>query len=171
MPVVRDFRSYPYSLPRIERCGRYIGRHSYWRLYAIENILRIVINSVLLLQIGPTWWNSAVDPKTISYASKRRKGYARHPQHTSPGIHDIHYIYLSDLNSIMRANSNFFLPVIPNIDAWMVRIEGIRTPRNLIGHMNFPHLNDRQRIDSLHRDITTLVPLLSQAGVTIEVPR
>jgi hypothetical protein len=171
MPVVRDFRNYSYSEPRVERCGRYLGRNAYWKLYAIENILRVVIHSVLSVQIDPAWWNSAVSPKTIKDVTETRKRYTKHPHHTSPGIHDIYYIYLSTLNSIIRANSNFFLPIIPDIDQWIVRLEGILTPRNLIGHMNFPHLADRQRIDNLHRDIGTLVLRLQQAGIAIQVPQ
>ena len=35
----------------------------------------------------------------------------------------------------MTANSNQFLPVIPDVDQWITRIEGIRLSRNLVGHM------------------------------------
>jgi len=171
MPVVRDFRNYPYSQPRIERCGRYLGRSSYWKLYAIENILRVVIHSVLSVQIGPAWWDSAVTPRTMRGVNETRRRYATHPHHTAPGNHDIHYIYLSTLNNIIRANSNFFLPIIPEIDQWIVRIEGILIPRNLIGHMNFPHTADRQRIDDLHREISALLLRLNQKNVAIQVPR
>lgn len=171
MPVVRDFRNYSYSQPRIERCGRYLGRQSYWKLYAIENVLRIVIHSVLSVQIGPLWWHSAVGPKTIRDVNQTRNRYAGHPHHTSPGVHDIHYIYLSSLNTIMRANSNFFLPIFPDIDQWIVRLEGVLIPRNLIGHMNFPHAGDRQRIDDLHRDIGALLVEMQQKKIAIQVPK
>jgi hypothetical protein len=171
MPVVRDFRNYSYSRPRIERCGRYLGRNSYWKLYTIENVLRVVVHSVLSVQIGPGWWNSAVGPRIIRDVNDTRARYARLPHHTSPGVHEIHYIYLSSLNNLIRSNSNLFLPIIPDIDYWIVRVEGILTPRNLIGHMNFPHLGDRQRIDELHRDIGTLLAQLQQARIAIQIPR
>lgn len=171
MPVVRDFRGYSYSQPRIERCGRYLGRRSYWKLYAIENVLRVVIHSVLSAQISSAWWNSAVSPKIIRDVNDIRRRYATHPHHTSPGTHDIHYVYLSTLNNIIRANSAFFLPIIPDIDQWIVRVEGILIPRNLVGHMNFPHSNDRQRIDELHRDIGALLLRLQEKRVPIQIPR
>jgi hypothetical protein len=39
----------------------HIGSKLYWELYAIENTLRVVVNSVLTLQIGTHWWSVAVD--------------------------------------------------------------------------------------------------------------
>lgn len=171
MPVVCDFRKYSYDAQRVERCGRYLGKNSYWKLYAIENILRIVVHSVLSVQIGPTWWNFAVNPQTIRDVLKTRSRYSRRPQHTSPGSHDIHYVFLTTLNNIIRENSNFFLPIIPDIDQWIARVEGIVLPRNLIGHMNFPDQGDRQRIDNLHRDIGTLVFHLKQKGISLQIPR
>ncbi len=171
MPVVRDFRNYSYDAQRVERCGRYLGRNSYWKLYAIENILRIVVHSVLSVQIGPAWWNLAVTPKTIKKVLETRSRYSRQPQHTSPGLHDIHYIYLTTLNTIIRENSSLFLPIFPDIDQWIAKVEGIVTPRNLIGHMNFPDQRDRQRIDNLHRDIGTLVFSLQQKGISLQIPR
>jgi hypothetical protein len=170
MPVVRDFRNYSFAALRVERCGRYLGRNVYWKLYAIENTLRVLIHSVLSAQIGPLWWDSAVDPKTVKNANETRMRYARLPQHTSPGTHDIHYIPLSKLNNIIRVNSHLFLPIIPDIDQWVVKVEGIRIPRNLIGHMNFPHGGDRQKIDNLHRDIETLVLCVQRAQIVLQIP-
>lgn len=170
MPVVRDFRDYSFSEPRIERCGRYLGRRSYWKLYAIENLLRTVLHSVLSTQIGANWWNLAVDPKVRNDANETRKRYARNPQHTVPGTHDIYYVYLSSLNNIIRTNSNQFLPIVPDIDQWVSKIESILIPRNLVGHMNFPNQADRERIDRLHQDIYALVTCVQRAGISIRIP-
>ena len=62
MPTVRDFKKYSFHPSRIDRCGRHIGSKLYWKLYAIENTIRVVIHSVLSAQIGNQWWAAAVAP-------------------------------------------------------------------------------------------------------------
>jgi hypothetical protein len=134
-----------------------VGGHVYWKLYFIENIFRVIINSVLSVQIGPDWWLTAVDPKIQARAENFKKDYLTRPWHTMPGSHGIYYVHLRDLNEIMRANSNLFLPIIPEIDAWIARIEQLRLPRNIVGHMNFPNQNDRKRVDVFCSDCESLV--------------
>ena len=170
MPAPRDFRRLAFSQPKIERCGKYLGRHSYWKLYAIENILRVVLHSVLSNQISLGWWSVAVDPKVQQKASRVRADYARRPWHTPAGSHDIYYVFLPDISNIMRTNSHLLAPIIPDIDTWMTRIDDVRLPRNLIGHMNFPSPADRLRIDTLHRDIGTLISVIESSGVTARIP-
>jgi hypothetical protein len=170
MPAPRDFRTVGFSQVRIERCGKYLGRYSYWKLYAIENSLRIVLHSVLGKQISPNWWTVAVDPAVQNKASRVRSDYARKPWHTPAGSHDIYYVFLPDLSNIMRANSHLFAPVIPDIDTWITKIDDVRLPRNLVGHMNFPHNKDRQRIDILHQEIGELILQVQGAGLSIQIP-
>jgi|SRR5579859_6245542 len=90
MPAVRDFRSYPYKPVRIDRCGRNIGSKVYWKLYAIENTMRVVIHSILTVQVGPNWWGVAVDPKTVTKATRFRSSYANKPKNANPGTSDIY---------------------------------------------------------------------------------
>lgn len=172
MPAPRDFRSFGFSPVRIERCGKYLGRYSYWKLYAIENTLRVVLHSVLLRQILPPddWWNVAVDPKVREKAGRVRADYTKRPWHTPAGSHDVYYIFLPDISRIMRTASHLFEPVIPDIDNWIARIDDLRLPRNLVGHMNFPNRDDRQRIDALHRDVGNLISAISNYGLSILVP-
>lgn len=170
MPAPRDFRKFAFSFDRVERCGKYIGRYNYWKLYAIENILRVVVNSVLSKQINPNWWVVGVDPDVQKKAAKVRASYASKPWHTPAGSHDIYYVFLPDISNIMRANSHLIAPVIPSIGLWIKRVDDIRIPRNLIGHMNFPNLADRQRIDALHRDVGSLVTTVQSRGLPIAIP-
>src|SRR5438309_11366400 len=146
MPIVRDFRNAAFKPDRIDRCGSHIASKSYWKLYAIENTLRIVINSVLTAQIGANWWNVAVDPDVRSKATRFRAHYVARPRNASPGIADIHLIFLSDLTDILRTNSHQFLPLVPSTNNWIAALESIRVPRNLVGHMNFPNAFDRAAI-------------------------
>ena len=170
MPIVRDFRNFSFDPVRIDRCGKFVGRNDYWKLYAIENLLRLVIHSVLSAQISAGWWSLAVDPKVQRKAQDTRQRYARKPWHTMPGRHDIYYVFLPDLNQIVRANSNLFLPVIPETDKWIVRIESVHLPRNVVSHMNFPNQFDRKLIDDIYGEINTLVLQLQQSGLTIQIP-
>lgn len=171
MPLVRDFRNSSFRPDRIDRCGRHIGSKLYWKLYAIENTLRIVVNSVLTLQIGANWWSLAVDPGVVSKAARFRAHYAARPRNASPGIEDIHLIFLSDLTEILRANSNQFLPLIPNTNNWITALEAIRVPRNLVGHMNFPNAFDKAAIDSAYLQLPSLMSQLTTSGVPILMPR
>ncbi len=170
MPAPRDFRNYAFSQVRVERCGKYIGRYNYWKLYAIENVLRVILNSVLSRQIGSNWWTVAVDPDVQRKATNVRAAYVSRPWHTPAGSHDIYYVFLPDISNIMRANGHLLAPVIPTINTWITRIDDIRIPRNLVGHMNFPNLGDRQRIDALHRDMGTLIAQVQSHGLTVQVP-
>jgi hypothetical protein len=170
MPAPRDFRKFSFSQVRVERCGKYIGRYNYWKLYAIENILRVILNSVLSRQIGPNWWTVAVDPDVQRKATNVRAAYARKAWHTVAGGHDIYYVFLSDISKIIRANSHLLAPVIPTINTWITKIDDIRIPRNLVGHMNFPNVADRQRIDALHRDMSSLIAQVQWYGLAVHIP-
>ena len=170
MPAAQDFRRVAiFDAKSIDDAGRHIGRNVYWRLYAVENLMRVIIHSVLHAQIGSTWWGVAVDQRLQKKAERFRTNYTKKPWHSSPGIHDIYYIDLSDLNEIVRANSNLFLPVIPDVDQWMARIEQLRLPRNVVAHMNWPNQTDRQRIQVFYHDLRALSSQVA-AQVALSVP-
>ncbi len=170
MPAVRDYRLASFDMVRVRACGQNIGRTVYWKLYAIENVMRIIIHSVLSAQIGPNWWPMAVDITLQGKATRFKANYDAQPWHSSPGNHDIYYLDLADLNEIVRANSNLFLPLIPEIDQWVARIEQVRLPRNVVAHMNWPHQTDRSRIEVVYADIQTLVTQLS-AALSLSIPQ
>jgi hypothetical protein len=171
MSVVRDFRNYSYKSDRIDRCGRNIGFKLYWKLYAIENTIRIVIHSVLTAQFGPKWWDVAVDPKIVAKATRFRTSYAAKPKNANPGTGDIHLVFLSDLTDIIRVNSHLFAPVVPNTNNWITTLEGIRVPRNLVGHMNFPNSYDRTSIDSAYSQLSGLIGQLVVSGIPVLIPK
>ncbi|MGD0292878.1 MAG: hypothetical protein ABSB30_03410 [Terracidiphilus sp.] len=171
MPIVRDFRNYSFLPARVDRCGRNVGAKLYWKLYAIENTIRVVIHSVLSVQIGANWWNVAVDQDIAARAQAFRRNYAARPQNANPGIHDIHLVYLRDLTEIIRANSNFFTPIVPNTNHWITILEGIRIPRNLVGHMNFPNTFDGMAIESAYAQLNLLLDDLKAYPILISIPR
>ena len=147
-----------------------MGRAVYWRLYAIENVIRVLVHSVLTAQVGPDWWPKCVDSDLQAKTSRSRSKYALNPWHSSPGLHDIYHLDLGDLNSIMRVNRSFFDTVISDLDSWIARIEQIRLPRNVVAHMNWPSPTDRKRIDVFHHDVCALAAKV-QARVPLLAPR
>ncbi len=170
MPPVSDFRTRTFDRTRVDAAGRNIGTRVYWKLYAIENMVRVVVHSILTAQAGANWWTVAVDPKLQQRVADRMAEYASRPWHSTPGKHDIYYTLLSDLSKIIAANSHLFEPVVPGIDQWIARIEQVRLPRNIVGHMNWPTATDRQRIDVCHADLQQLVQHLTTRGLTLTVP-
>lgn len=170
MPATSDFRKYAFSALRVDASGKNVGRGVYWKLYAIENLLRVIVHSILRLQIGPDWWDVAVDPPIRDSVQRRSADYANRPWHTIPGRHQVYYTFLSDLSKIITANSHLFRPIIADIDQWVARIEQVRLPRNIVGHMNWPHKADRQRIDVMHHDLRQLVNQLLASGTGLNIP-
>jgi len=170
MPRVRDYRLYSFSQPRMDTCGRFIGRQMFWKLYVIENTLRIVIHSVLSVQLGQNWLAQSLSPKKLNDLQNFRSSYTASPNHASPGSHDIYLAFLSDLTRIVARHSGLFLPIIPDINQWIVSLERIRLSRNIVGHMNFPNAYDRQQIDTVHANIRNLLQQLASQGVPILVP-
>jgi hypothetical protein len=170
MPQAFDFRTIPFDPARVDTSGKDVGRRVYWKLYATENLLRVIIHSVLKAQIGADWWQAAVASDIQREAQRQRTRFARRPWHGSAGSHDIYFTTLFQLNEILRANSNLFLPVIADVDAWIAKIEQIRLPRNIVGHMNWPSTTDRQRVDVIHADIHALATYLSQSGLPLSAP-
>jgi hypothetical protein len=171
MAGTQDFRSFPFARSRVDDCGRYLGHQTYWKLYSIENYLRVILHSVLSAQISPNWWDAAVDPNTKNHIVRVKKDYLRTGVHTSPGRHDIYYVYLSDLTKIMATTRHLIAKVIADVDTWIAKIEGVRIPRNLVGHMNFPNVADRKRIEVLHGELTVLIHKLEKTpGLKIEIP-
>jgi len=170
MPIASDFRNYAFDQVRVDAAGRNIGGRVYWKLYAIENLVRVVVHSVLTAQAGAGWWSVAVDPRLRQRVTDRMKEYASRPWHSTPGRHDIYYTLLSDLSKIITANSHLFKPIIADIDQWIARLEQVRIPRNIVGHMNWPSQIDRQRIDVCYADLQQLVTHLANQGFSLSVP-
>lgn len=171
MAVVRDFRAYSFQSARIDRCGRHIGSKVYSKLYVIENTIRIVVHSVLSANIHANWWDVAVDKPVRDNAQKLRRRYAAKPQNASPGVHDIHLVFLSDLIEILRANRHLIVLVVTDIDQWIATLEAILVPRNLVGHMNFPNTFDRNAIDTSYARLPSLLGHLAANKVPVLVPK
>lgn len=164
MAASRDFRGFAFDPMRVRTAGRAVGRNAFSKLYAIENMLRVVIHSVLTIQVAVDWWDKTVDEPRRRKAERYRARYATKPWHGDPGAHGLYYMDFADLGEILRANAHLVRPVIPEIDALLVQVEQVREPRNIVCHMNWPTKTDTKRVDVLLHDVEAHVARLASAG-------
>lgn len=172
MPVV-DFRTLAFDTTRVANSGKNVGGRIFPKLYEIENILRSIIHSILSTHVAPgtDWWDTLVSKNIRDKADRFRADYAGRPRHSTPGRHGLYYVGIRDLNEIIRSNVSLFRSPIPDIDHWMVNIEQLRLPRNVVAHMNWLHKADRDRIEVFRQDLVGLVAhLQSTAGIRIGSP-
>jgi hypothetical protein len=169
MPTQQDFRLSSFDLFAVSKSGKLLGRQTYWKLYYIENVFRVVIHTVLSIQIPIDWWATAVDGEIQRKATRFQSSYLKKTWHGKPGTHSIYYIDLKDLNEILRANANLFDPIIPDLDKWMVGLEELRLPRNVVAHMNYPSKTDLKRIDVFYDDCVSLLDLV-QTKIALKIP-
>jgi hypothetical protein len=139
-------------------------------LYAIENLFRIIVHSVLTVQIHPNWWSYVISNYKDGKVQAIKQDYANQPGSTLPGSHDIYYLFLSDLTKIISDHSHLFIVFIPDINQWIIKLEQVRLPRNIVGHMNWPSVVDRSRIDKTYRDTKSLIRRFSNSGINIIIP-
>ena len=172
MSVVSDFRlATSFDSDRANDTGQFVGRSVYSKLYFLENAFRVIIHSILSVQINPGWWEIAVGADMRKDVQKVRDEYLSSPQ-SNPGKHIIYYVYLWQLGEIIRSNSNQFSRLIPDIDRWVINIERVRWPRNIVGHMNFPNKRDRELIDKMYVECRALVRALQDSKqLDLIVPR
>jgi hypothetical protein len=170
MAPVPDFRTLPFAVATLDASGSSVGRTSYRKLYGIENILRVVIHSVLTAQIGPGWWAFAVDPDLQRDVSRVRRQYGDLLGRAPAGGHDLYFTFLPQLNDILRPNSHLFVPVVPDVDRWLVRIERLRLPRNMVGHANWPSVPAANTIQATYTAARKLVRDVDGAGVPMLIP-
>ena len=169
MPSVKDFRINTFTRENMDKSGNHLGKNVYPKLYFIENLLRILIHSILTVQAPGNWWDTSVSQSIKDKAVRFKQQYVKKTWHTAPGTHDIYFIDMKDLNEIIRANRNLFDPLIPALDKWITDFEGIRLPRNIVAHMNFPLEVDQKRIDVLYNDCKELLTIVMKQ-IAIIIP-
>lgn len=163
MPTTEDFRTHPsFALAGVASSGRAIGTKAYWRLYLVENIFRVIIHSILTAQYAHgDWWKEAVDPGRQTKAEVRKARYKALSWKSTEGEHGIYYLDISDLVEIMRVASDYLSPLM-DVDEWIIRLEEMRLPRNVVAHMNFPTQDDQDYYNKLYKDACSLMKNLEK---------
>ena len=170
MSTIADYRTLPFQTRNVSSSGKLVAQSAYWRLYTIENLFRIIIHSVLSVQIQPNWWPLVISPPKDRKVQAIKQDYTNRPGSTLPGNHDIYYLFLSDLTKVLTDHSNSFAVFVPDINQWIINLEHIRLPRNIVGHMNWPSALDRQRINTTYQESKSLLRQLSSSGLRILIP-
>lgn len=170
MAAPADFRLHKFDASRVTTSGRYLGHRSYWKLYVLENIIRVLVNSILTVELGQNWWERAVDGDIRKDVDRLRKQYSGQAWRSNPGKHGIYFVSLGALNEIIRVNAHFIRNVVPEIDDWLVRIEDLRIPRNTLAHMNYPVALDLDLIDELYELSKGLLPELKKHKIDPVIP-
>lgn len=173
MSGLKDFRSYSFSYDRVKTCGKYLGKNYYWKLYAIENLLRIIIHSILSVQWTETsdWWQAlAGKAKKTALDNMNRYLPLETRIFSKPGKHPLYFIYIKDLNEIIRTNKIFFEKVIPRLDRLILDIENIIIPRNIVVHMNYPNKIDQSRIDVFYNDLQIILDIIKEKKIELKIP-
>lgn len=166
-----DYRTSAFDVGILTVYGKTLGKKYYWKIYAAENIIRVLIHSVLSVQVGLDWWDLVVDSGIRDKAKGIRQDYLNRTPKRNPGNHDIYCTYLSGLEKILFDNKGFFQPLVPKIDNIIIRLNGIRVPRNLTGHMNILNANDRRSITSFYKlSRTTIKKLASTPNFQLQYP-
>jgi len=176
MTETKDFRNYAFSSHRIEKCGKFLGNFYYWKLFIIENTLRIFIHSVLTVQYtekGENWWDDLAGEAKNSY-ERNKKNYLKPEARffSLPGKHPIYFIDIKDLNEILRANFTLFVPVIGEsiLNKLILDIETLRIPRNIIAHVNFPKKKDLDRINTFFEDVSVYIDFIKEKNIKVIIP-
>ena len=177
MPAaVEDFRKFSYSTARLYASGKYLGKNTYWKIYFLENVLRLIIHTVLAAQYykDKEWWEDLAGEGAKNSYKRNRKRYLTQDAKlfSIPGKHPLYYIDIKDLNEIIRANRPLFAPVVSDklLDSLIVKIEEIRIPRNIVAHMNFPTKTDKNRIDLFFDDLNIIVEIVLEKTKKILIP-
>lgn len=157
----------------VAQSGRIVGSRSYWKLYAIENIWRVIICSVLSVE-HPTkdWWNEIFGERKLRLIAKWKEDEKNLGWRSTRGDHVIYYLNLDDLKTIIDAVGGLFIPLINDIEDWGEELRDVAPPRNVVAHMNFPTSDDKRRVDDLYAKTISLVRELKRnARVKLIAPR
>ena len=171
MAAPADYRLHKFETSRVTTAGRYLGHRSYWKLYVLENIFRVLINSILTVEMGRNWWESAVNDKVRRDVDRLKKQYSKQAWRSNPGKHGIYFLSLGQLNEIIRIHAHLIRKVIPEIDTWLVHIESLKVPRNTLAHMNYPVALDLTLIDELHEMSGELIAKLKKHKIEPIIPQ
>jgi len=166
-----DYRNFNWNAAVLTTYGKELGKDYYWKIYVSENTIRVIIHSVLAIQVGADWWDKVVDPGIRGTATSIRKKYLTQMPPRNPGKHDIYCTYLPNLGRILFDNKGYFYPLIPEIEKIIIGLERIQLPRNLVGHMNVLTIKDKRAITIFHKlSISTVKKLEKLPNFQLKYP-
>lgn len=124
----------------------------YTAIAAFENSARKLISTVLLENVGETWWGSNVSEKIRNRAESRQREEEAIKWHGPRGDNPINFTELADLVSIMSQNQTLFEPYVRSIEWARSIFQIVERSRNVIMHSGTLADEDIERIGINIRD-------------------
>lgn len=174
--AIEDFRIFAeFTQPRVSQSGKIIGSRVYWKLYAVENLLRVLIDSILSINSPePNLWEGNVILRNdqLERIEKEKEKQRALKWKSTRGEHPLYYLSLKELGKIIRDTEVSLVPPLAPDDreALIQDIEKIVHSRNVVAHMNFPSKDDESIINNLYRKIVSLIRRLEDS-VKFKAPK
>ena len=110
-------------------------------LYVVENSMREVIKRVMAKQCGNDWWNTEMTTSRLKNVhgevASRMTTEKKNSWHQKRGAHPIDYTDIGDLETIILAKQQHFIPDIIGDRDWFVHfMKELKPSRNVVCHMN-----------------------------------
>jgi hypothetical protein len=105
-------------------------------IYAFENSVRKMVQTVMQKNHNTNWWDNKVSRKIRDKVSERMKDEERNRWHGKRGAHEVFYSDIEDLSDIISTNWKDFESFFPNQHWVKTMIEIIGKSRNVIAHNN-----------------------------------
>lgn len=110
-------------------------------LYVMENSMRELIRRVMADKHGENWWDTEMTTsrlKTIhTKVAERMTTEKKNSWHQRRGAHPIDYTDIGDLEAIILAKHQYFIPDIIGDKDWFVQfMKELKPSRNVVCHMN-----------------------------------
>ena len=110
-------------------------------LYVIENSMREVIKRVMAKQCGEGWWDTEMTTSKLKQVHEnvaaRMTTEKKNSWHQKRGAHPIDYTDIGDLETIILAKQQHFIPQIISDKEWFVQfMKELKPSRNVVCHMN-----------------------------------
>jgi hypothetical protein len=110
-------------------------------LYVVENSMREIIKRVMAKQFGEDWWNAEMTTSKLKdihdTVSSRMTTEKKNSWHQKRGAHPIDYTDIGDLEAIILAKHQHFIPDIIGDKDWFIQfMKELKPSRNVVCHMN-----------------------------------
>ena len=119
-------------------------------LYVVENSMREVIKRIMAKQCGEEWWNTEMTTSKLKNVhdtvAGRMTTEKKNSWHQKRGAHPIDYTDIGDLETIILAKHQHFIPDIIGDKDWFIQfMKELKPSRNVVCHMN--PLDNHNRAD------------------------
>jgi len=106
-------------------------------LYVLENSMREAIRRRLAQRYGDAWWDNKAPPGLRKVVEGRMAEDQINAWHQPRGEHEIYYLDLKQLSTLVRHNQNDFVPdVLPSLEWFTSLVEEVYKSRCVLAHMN-----------------------------------